>query len=409
MTSQTNSASTRARVRDVLPNLHLGFHSTGPRNSITDVPGVLVHTQSLNRPAGHNPSRPSSVINTGVTTILPRRDWFNSACYAAIFSFNGSGEMTGTHWLNETGLLASPIVLTNSFGVGACYDGIYHYAIREYVDKATNLVNWFLFPVIGETYDGFMNDIGAMAVTSQMVIDGIEKASSEPVQEGNTGGGTGMLSLGFKSGTGSASRTVEALVRGEKKQFMVGALVQSNFGKARDLRFGPVPVGRVLEKEKALTGGAETEESAIAVREPKKDGSIVIVLATDAPLHPLQLQRLIKRATVGLARTGGFGSNTSGDLFIAFSTAAEVPREPALASGMTPLEAQFTATVELSVDVIQDTTINGLFEAAAEAVEESILNALCMAETMEGPHGARVEAIDLEKLKSIVERYDGGR
>ncbi|KAJ9652470.1 hypothetical protein H2198_008293 [Neophaeococcomyces mojaviensis] len=409
MTSQTNASSSRARVRDVLPNLHLGFHSTGPLNSITDVPGVLVHTQSLHRPEGHNPSRPASIINTGVTTILPRRDWFDSACYAAMFSFNGSGELTGSHWINETGLLASPIVLTNSFGVGACYDGIYRYAVREFVDKDTNLVNWFLFPVIGETYDGFMNDIGAMAVTSDMVIDGIEKASSERVKEGNTGGGTGMLTMGFKAGTGSASRTVDALVRGEKKQFSVGALVQSNFGKARDLRFGPVPVGRILEKEKSEKGDAKEEKSTDAVPERKKDGSIIIVLATDAPLHPVQLQRLIKRATVGLARTGGFGSNSSGDIFIAFSTAAGVPREPAIGGEMTPQEAQFIATVELSVDVVQDTTINGLFEAAAEAVEESILNALCMAETMEGPNGARVEAIDLEKLKSIVERYDGGR
>ncbi|KAK5095995.1 hypothetical protein LTS08_007877 [Lithohypha guttulata] len=396
-------SSPRLRVREVLPDLFLGFHATGPLNSLTDVPGVLVHTQSIHRPAGHDPARPVSVINTGVTTILPRRDWFEKGCYSAVFSFNGSGELTGSHWINETGLLNSPIVLTNSFGVGACYDGIYRYAVREYGDKVTGLVDWFLLPVVGETYDGYLNDIGAMPVTADMVVKGIEQASAEKVKEGNTGGGTGMTTMGFKAGTGSASRKVDAIIRGHRTEFTIGALVQSNFGKPRNLRFGPAPVGRILKKEK------DEHKNAGNVPDRKKDGSIIVILATDAPLHPTQLQRLIKRATVGIARTGGFGSNSSGDIFLAFSTAAEVPREPPIRDGMTPLQAQFTANVELGVDVVQDTTINGLFEAAAEAVEESILNALCMAETMEGPNGARVEAIDLEKLKSIVERYDGGR
>lgn len=394
--------TSRARVRNVLPNLHLGFHPTGSLNSITDVPGVLVHTQSIRRPAGYNTARPASVINTGITTVLPRRDWFDNCCYAAIFSFNGSGELTGSHWINETGLLASPIILTNSFSVGACYDGVYRYAVQHHADK-DGIVDWFLLPVVGETFDGFLNDIGALAVTSDMVVRGIENANADRVREGNTGGGTGMLTMGFKGGTGSASRVVDAMVRGEKMNFTIGVLVQSNFGKARDLRFGPVPVGRVLEREQK--GLASTS----GLPEPKKDGSIIVVIATDAPLHPIQLQRLIKRATIGVARTGGFGSNSSGDIFIAFSTATKVPREPGTSSRLTSQEAQFTATVEQSVDVVQDTTINGLFEAAAEAVEESILNALCMAQTMEGPRGYHAEPINLEKLKGIVARYDEGR
>lgn len=397
MTDKSNG--NRQRVRDILPKLHLGFYPPGALNSITDVPGVLVNTQSINRPAGHNPERKYSVINTGVTTILPRHDWFDYSCHAAIFSFNGSGELTGSHWINETGLLSSPIVLTNSFGVGACYDGIYRYVVDKYGDKETGLVDFFLLPTVGETYDGFLNDIGAMAVTSEMVAKGIENANSERVAEGNTGGGTGMLTMGFKAGTGSASRKVDAIVRGERTEFTVGVLVQSNFGKARNLRFGTVPVGQ-LYHEKTVE-----QPSQASLPERKKEGSIIIVIATDAPLHPTQLQRMAKRATVGLARTGGFGSNSSGDIFIAFSTAAKIPREPPLAEGVTPQQSQFIANVEVSVDVVQDTTINGLFEAAAECVEESILNALCMAQTMEGPCGNKYEAIDLDRLRTIAEPY----
>lgn len=396
--------SSRARVRDVLPDLFLGFHPTGKLNSITDVPGVLVSTQSIHRPEGHNPAKPSSVINTGVTTILPRKDWFDNACYAAVFSFNGSGEMTGSHWINETGLLNSPIVITNSFSVGSAYNGIYRYAIREQANKETGLVDFFLLPVVGETYDGFMNDISAMVVTPEMIVDGIDNATSDRVPEGNAGGGTGMLTMGFKAGTGSSSRTVKASVRGQQTEYVVAALVQSNFGKARDLRFGPIPVGRILSEET----GQKMQGTTEAAPERKKDGSIIVVLATDAPLHPTQLGRLVRRATVGLSRTGGFGSNSSGDIFIAFSTGSKVPREPPT-GGLSRQEALFTATVEQSVDVVQDTTINGLFEAAADAVEESILNALCMAEDMRGPAGAHVKAIDLEKLKDMAKAYSGGK
>lgn len=396
--------SSRARVRDVLPDLFLGFHPTGRLNSITDVPGVLVSTQSIHRPEGHNPAKPASVINTGVTTILPRKDWFDNACYAAMFSFNGSGEMTGSHWINETGLLNSPIIITNSFSVGSAYNGIYQYAVREQANKGTGLVDFFLLPVVGETYDGFMNDIGAMVITPEMIVDGIDNASSDRVQEGNTGGGTGMLTMGFKAGTGSSSRKVQAMVRGQQKEFVVAALVQSNFGKARDLRFGPIPVGRILAEEAAQKIQGATE----ALPERPKEGSIIVVLATDAPLHPTQLGRLVRRATVGLSRTGGWGGNSSGDIFIAFSTASKVPREPPTGS-LSRQEALFTATVEQSIDIVQDTTMNGLFEAAADAVEESILNALCMAEDMSGPMGVHMKAIDLDKLKDVARGYSGGK
>lgn len=381
--------SARPRIRELLPNLYLGRHRPGTKNSLTDVPGVLVHTESIKRPS----TATSHAVNTGVTTILPRRDWFDSGCYAGYFRFNGSGEMTGSHWLDETGLLNSPIILTNSFSVGACYTGVYEYAVREYKDPATGLVDWFLLPVVAETCDLFLSDIGAMAVTSEMVVRGIDQASADPVKEGNTGGGTGMMCHGFKAGTGSASRVIDGVAFGAETNYTVAALVQAKYGAKRDLRFGGAPVGLLMEQEDgaAATAAANEDDARKA-----KDGSIIVVIATDAPLHPTQLQRLAKRATVGLSRVGGWGSNSSGDIFIAFSTAERIPRAP---------DFSWKPTVEQQVSVVQDVTINALFEGAADATEEAIYNALVGAEDMEGPRGKIVKALDHARLKSIMERY----
>ena len=374
--------SQRARVRSVLPKLFLGYHPPGPKNSLTDVPGVLVSTQSIREPK----STIHHEINTGVTTILPRENWFHSACYAGIFSFNGSGEMTGTHWLNETGLLQSPIIITNSFAVGSCYTGVYQYAIREYAEE-NGLADWFLLPVIAETFDGYLSDIAAMPVKPEHVVKGIETATDAAVEEGCTGGGTGMVLAWFKGGTGSASRVLEGLAYGKKTQYTVAALVQANYGAKRDVRIGGVPVGRIF-----------MEQDEEVEREKTKDGSIIIILATDAPLHPIQLQRMAKRATVGLARCGGWGSNSSGDIFLAFSTASEIDPNRNVTSKLIP-------KIEQSVDVVKDETINGLFECAADAVEEAIYNALCMAEDTIGPLGRDVKAMDLDRLKSVMEKY----
>ena len=182
------TGETRRRIRDLLPKLHLGRFQPGPLNSFTDVPGVLVHTESIHLPATDK----TGAVNTGVTTILPRKDFFHNACYSGLFRFNGSGEMTGSHWIEETGLLHSPIILTNSFAVGAAYQGIYEYGIREYCDDKGR-VDWFMLPVVGETFDGYLNDISQFAVKPQHVVQGIERATSDPVPEGNTGGGTGMI------------------------------------------------------------------------------------------------------------------------------------------------------------------------------------------------------------------------
>lgn len=404
-TTTITTSPPRRRLRDLLPDLHLGRYPPGPLNSLTDVPGVLVHTESIHLPATSN----SGAVNTGVTTILPRHSFFSHACYAGLFRFNGSGELTGSHWIEETGLLHSPIILTNSFAVGAAYQGIYEHAIREQSD-AKGRVDWFMLPVVGETFDGYLNDISQFAVRPEHIVRGIDRASAERVREGNTGGGTGMVCHFWKGGTGSSSRVVEGFADGEgtgkEKRYTVAALVQANYGRPEALRIGGVPVGRVLQREVEKRAEDDKERKAaleeLTTEKNRKDGSIIVILATDAPLHPLQLQRVAKRATSGLSRVGGVGHNPSGDIFLAFSTASAIPVQTVTANKRsvdpwkpTPMDLQ----------VLDDQTINGLFEAAADATEEAIYNALCMAETMVGVDGRVIEALPLERVKSLVEKY----
>ncbi|KAF0321740.1 Beta-peptidyl aminopeptidase BapA [Colletotrichum sp. SAR11_59] len=384
----STQSTPRGRIRDILPNLHLGTWPAGPKNSITDIPGILASTQEIHTDEG---------VNTGVTVILPHKNWFKDACYAGVFRFNGSGELTGSHWIEETGLLASPIVLTNSFSVGDCYRGIYEYSIKNYSNEKGE-VEWFLLPVVGETFDGHLNDISKLAVKPSDVINGIETATDAPVREGNTGGGTGMICHYFKGGTGSSSRVVEGFDgEGNKKNYTVAALVQANYGKAAHLRIGGFPVGRILEKEKA------DSFVEVAKHKDKKDGSIIVIIATDAPLTPIQCQRLAKRATVGLSRVGGYGHNPSGDIFLAFSTGNRIPVQ---SISMERREVDPWKAKALKIESIDDTSINGLFEAAADATEESIYNVLCSAETMTGFCGRTIEALPLDRLREIMKKYD---
>ncbi|KAK7518450.1 peptidase family T4 protein [Phyllosticta citriasiana] len=361
----TTSSSPRCRVRSALPDLYLGRFSPGPKNSLTDVPGVLCHAQSIFESANsaHGP------VNTGVTTILPRADFFHQACYSGIFRLNGSGELTGSHWIGETGLLHSPIVLTNSFSVGAAYQGIYEYCIQHYRNKENGEADWFMLPVVGETQ------------APDHIVQGISNASADPVPEGNTGGGTGMIAHWFKGGA-------------PQRPTPLGVLVQANYGRMRDFRIAGAPIGRLLEEEAQAAAHKQPESSpspqdqaqkgraanlsTIAAHKDQKAGSIILILATDAPLHPCQLQRLAKRASLGLARVSGNAHNPSGDIFLAFSTANEIPVQTATDPWMPR---------ELGVRVVDDQTINPLFEATADAVEEAILNALCMAESMTGLEG----------------------
>lgn len=405
--SPTSSASPpRQRLRELLPDLKLGHWPPGPLNGITDVPGVLTHTTTL-----QDPSNPS--INTGVTVILPHRGWFHHAVHAGFFRFNGSGEMTGTHWIEETGLLHSPVVLTNSFSVGEAYRGIYDHAVRHH-SGADGSVDWFLLPVVAETFDGHLNDMTAFAVRPEHVVRGIDDASAALTPEGCTGGGTGMCCQGFKGGTGTSSRVVSGFgpaATGTEslppKDYTVGVLVQANYGKLRDFRVAGVPVGRIIMEQRERHGDAAAlaQQAEVQADKEKRDGSIIIVLATDAPLHPTQLERLAKRTTLGLSRVGGYGHNSSGDLFLAFSTANKIPVQANKASSNANKPVDPFKPQSLSFEAIDDQSINGLFEAAADATEEAIYNAICMARTTVGHKGKTVDAIDLEQLKDIMGKY----
>lgn len=369
------------RAREVFPNLYLGDFAPGPLNSITDVREVLASTTQVST---DDPS-----VNTGVTTILARSQWLKYASYAGVFSFNGVGELTGLHWLNETGLLASPIILTNAVSIGAAHQGVY---LAQFEMLKGQPCSGCTIPVVGETFDGYLNDLSKMTQAPEHTLHGIKTASRDRVKEGNVGGGTGMICHEFKGGTGSSSRIVSA---GGGGQYTVGVLVQANYGLRRHLRIGGVPVGRILDEMEQRSGTEQSTRPDTA----RKDGSIIIVIATDAPLGPLQLQRLARRATVGLSRVGGFGNNTSGDIFLAFSTANAVPLPSEIVQGSLPSS--------FNVEILDDFTIDNLFQAVTDATEEAIYNALCMAETMVGFLGRKVESLPLDKVVPIIGEYDG--
>ncbi|KAF4975778.1 hypothetical protein FZEAL_7480 [Fusarium zealandicum] len=389
--SQPTAHNGRARLRDILPQLQLGRWPTGPLNSITDVPGVLVHTQSIS---------PDANINTGVTTILPRSDWAKYSSHAGIFSFNGCGVMTGSQWIEETGLLTSPIILTSSSAIGDAYRGVLDYAVRYHTNDEGEM-DLFTLPVVAETYDGYLSDQSSFAVAPEHIVTGILNANSESVPEGNTGGGTGMICHRFKGGTGSSSRAVQGFdVDGAPKEYTVGVLVQANYGSPENLHIGGVPVGRIIKSQQTAEEARPSRGEDIPAREPRKDGSIIIIIATDVPLLPIQLQRVAKRATVGLAKVGGYGNNSSGDIFLAFSTAAKIG-SPDFSIGNGPVMDPYRP-LPRGVEMLDNDSINGVFEAAADATEEAIYNAICMAESTTGFKGRIVEALDLEKVKDIV-------
>ena len=350
--------------------LGLPFHGvTGAHNAITDVPGVEI---------GHTTLIEGTDVRTGVTAILPRgRAHGFEVVPAAWYSLNGNGEMTGTAWLDETGRLAGPIVLTNTHSVGIVRDTVIRWANHNGWLEAWSL------PVVAETYDGFLNDINGFHVNSEHAISALETAMAGPVAEGNVGGGTGMITARFKGGIGTASRRVESGWHGsEPGPWTLGVLVQSNFGQRADLLICGVPVG--------------AEITDLMPEEPQKDGSIIVVLATDAPLLPHQLKRLARRAGLGLARTGGMAYNSSGDLFIAFSTAA-----PGIRNG---LENGFEDGLE-HWRALPEADLDPLFRAAVHATEEAIINALVAAETMTGFRGRTVHALPQNRLLEIVRRH----
>jgi len=351
----------KPRLRDL--GITLGQMPPGPLNAITDVSGVSVGSATLIRDE-------PNVVRTGVTAIWPAADIFTDFCFAGFHSFNGNGEMTGTIWLAEQGLLASPICITNTHAVGVVRDAICVLAARRGIEQA-----WHL-PVTAETWDGWLSDAESFPVTQDLAIRALESAQGGLVAEGNVGGGTGMIAHEFKGGTGTASRKVPA----ERGGWTVGALVQANYGDRKLLRCGSAPVG--------LEIGTDVVKSAHWTPQDGQ-GSIIVILATDAPLLPIQCQRLARRATTGLAWVGGYGSNGSGDIFLAFSTANRVP-----------IRSKMTDVRMLGLD---DCT--PLFQAAAEATEEAIWNALVAAETTTGYKGHTAHAVPHDRLQEVAAKY----
>jgi D-aminopeptidase len=358
----------RLRLRSL--GIKVGSLPTGEFNAITDVAGVKVGYFTLIRDTPH-------VVRTGITGIWPRGpEIWTDHVFAGTFSFSGNGEMTGLPWIAEQGTLGAPIGITNTCQVGIVRDAIFALGVRDHAPQEFHL------PVVAETYDGWLSASESFPLKTEHAFAAFDSAiGGGPIAEGSVGGGTGMICHEFKGGTGTASRVV---VEGGAR-YTVGALVQANYGVRELLRIDGVPVGREIGPEVVP---AHHSGSKVA-RLNEEGGSIIVVLATDAPLIPLQCQRLARRATTGLAWVGGIGSNGSGDLFIAFSTANHIGLNEQIAN----------------VRMLAPTAMTSLFRAAAESTEEAILNALCMADTMTGKNDRTVYALPLDLLQHVMRRY----
>lgn len=367
--------SQKPRARDIGISF---FGDPGKLNAITDVKGVEVGHATIISGKGKNVVG-KGPVRTGVTAIFPRGKKF-SPVYANWYSLNGNGEMTGTTWVTESGFLETPIMITNTNSVGVVRDAV----LKWFVDYNWygNEEWWYTYPVVAETYDGFLNDIYGFHVKEEHVLEAIRDAKPGPVTEGNVGGGTGMLTLGFKGGIGTSSRVIK--INGEK--FVVGVLVQSNFGSKKNLTISGVPVGLELADTLSRIYNASPNN-----RRKEGDGSIIVIVATDAPLLPHQLKRIAHRVPIGIGNVGGRGSNGSGDIFLAFSTANT---------------NAFNRDRTTSVRTLSNDLITPLFEATVQAVEESIVNAMIAAETMDGIHGNTAYAIPHDRLIEILKKYN---
>jgi D-aminopeptidase len=354
-------ASTRAR------DLGVPFEGNpGPLNAITDVAGVTVGQVTLieDLADGHK-------VRTGVTAILPRGpDTITTPAFAGSFALNGAGEMTGRAWIEESGMLDGPVMLTNTHSVGTVHEATIAWRVKHGDPDASGY--WWSTPVVAETWDGELNDVNGFHVKPEHVFAAIDGAKPGPVEEGNVGGGTGMICHHFKCGIGTASRRVQL----DGRAYTIGALVQANYGTRSSLRIAGVPVGQEMPRS--------------AKRGEPDAGSIIIVIATDAPLLPHQLDRIAKRAGMGLARMGSFAGNGSGDIFVAFSTAnAKAVR----GSGL------------LAADFLDNDSLDDLFEATAQSTEEAIVNAMVSARDMTGEGGHVAKALPHEALQALLKRY----
>ncbi len=385
------AATAQSRPREHDLKLPIGGLA-GPLNAITDVAGVEVgHTTLISgsgpRIVGKGP------VRTGVTVVLPRGRENADPVFGAWFTLNGNGEMTGTTWLQESGYLEGPVAITNTHSVGVVRDA----NIRWEVSRKNVLQPWWL-PVVAETFDGGLNDINGFHVTQAHAIAALDGARGGAVQEGVVGGGTGMVCLGFKGGIGTASRVLTASEGG----YTVGVLVQCNFGSRRDLRIAGAPVGEeitdlqlCIANSLPVPAGLRTDRrcGAAPVREDAdaaEQGSIIVVVATDAPLLPHQLKRLVTRVSLGIGRQGGFGGNGSGDIFVAFSTA-----------NANSWSADSTAALRM----LPNDRISPLFKATAQATEAAITNAMLAAETTTGADDLRVYALPVDRMLAALRKY----
>ena len=352
---------TKPRARD----LGIPFEGTpGPYNAITDVAGVSV---------GYATIIEGESARTGVTIVHPRGRQDQDPVFAGTFAFNGNGEMTGAAWIEEGGMLEGPIGITNTHSVGLVRD-----TIIDWQAKNDAIYQRWSCPVVAETADGWLNDMNAFHVRPEHVWHALDTAQDGPLAEGNVGGGTGMICYEFKGGTGTSSRALPETLGG----WTLGALVQSNFGRRHQLTIAGVPVGQHLTQNAPFTNGRH----AFAAEQ----GSLIVIVATDAPLLPHQLKRLAKRASLGMARTGALGGNGSGDIFLAFSTARTGDSGQALAS----------------VSYLKNDHLDPLLFACAYAVEEAIINSMIAAESMTGYQGTRVEALPHKALQAVLAQYN---
>ena len=370
-------SGTQTRVAVRARDLGIPFDGTpGQLNAITDVAGVEVGYTTIIRGEGKLVVG-KGPVRTGVTAIIPRgHDSLNDPVYAGMFSLNGNGEMTGTAWLEESGFLEGPVVITNTHSVGVARDAVIQWRIKHGASDASGY--WWSLPLVAETWDGWLNDTNGFHVKPEDVFHALDSAHGGAVEEGSVGGGTGMICYEFKGGNGTASRKIEIKAGKDKpaENFTVGVFVQANFGRRASLTIAGVPVG------KEIPGSVYGQET----------GSCIAVVATDAPLLPNQLKRLARRVSLGLARTGTISGNGSGDLFIAFSTANK------------NVWAADQATH--SVQTIPNDLMDPIFAGVVQATEEAVINALVDNQTMTGADNHRVEALSHDRLRELLKKYN---
>jgi len=372
-THAQDKAVSKPRARD----LGVPFDGTpGPLNAITDVSGVTVgHTTLISGEGklqlGKGP------VRTGVTAILPRgKDSMMNPVFAGWFAQNGNGEMTGTAWIEESGFLEGPVMITNTHSVGVVRDSVIQWRVSHGQPDASGY--WWSLPVVAETWDGWLNDINGFHVKPEHAFNAIDSARSGPVDEGNVGGGTGMICNGFKGGIGTSSRKLSEKDGG----YTVGVLVQCNYGSRQNFRVAGIPVGREISSE---------DPYAYQPSEISERGSIIVVIATDAPLVAHQLKRLAHRATLGLGRDGSISGNGSGDIFIAFSTANSGAAAPDKIA---------------DVKMLPNDSLDPVFAATVQATEEAIINAMIVAESMTGIDNHHVIALPHDQLQTILKKYN---